>query len=228
MRGQEGGAARHGRPPVRGRGMEGLRLASDAKPRKAMAVLAAVAGVVGASAALGQPAPPAAGGAGPSSAEAGRRIYRDANCVGCHRWHGGGGGGYGGAAMSLRATRLTREQIVEVVRCGRPNSGMPHFERDAYAANGCYGVTREELGPAAPPAAARFLRPREVEVVVDYVLAEIKGKGEPDYADCAAFFGDGSRMCQSYRTERPGGSGGGGPAPGPTPAPAGGGGPSGG
>lgn len=132
--------------------------------------------------------------------EAGKKIYQEANCVGCHKWHGSGGGGYGGAALSLRATALTREQIIEVVRCGRPNTGMPHFDRDAYAGTGCYGATKEELGEAAPMAGPRFLRPREIESVVGYVLSEIKGKGEPDYADCTAFFGSTSRMCQHYRT----------------------------
>jgi mono/diheme cytochrome c family protein len=130
---------------------------------------------------------------------AGMKIYKEANCVGCHKWHGDGGGGYGGAALSLRATALTKEQIMEVVRCGRPNTGMPYFDRDAYAADGCYGVTRETLGESMPMAGPRFLRPREIEAVVDYVLAEIKGKGEPNYADCTAFFGDSSRMCQHYR-----------------------------
>jgi len=131
--------------------------------------------------------------------EAGMKIYKEANCVGCHKWHGDGGGGYGGAALSLRRTTLGREQIIEVVRCGRPHTGMPYFDRDAWAENGCYGTTREQLGEAAPGAGPRFLRPREVEAVVSYVLAEIKGKGEPDYADCKAFFGETSRMCQHYR-----------------------------
>ncbi|RAI58501.1 cytochrome c [Roseicella frigidaeris] len=131
--------------------------------------------------------------------EAGMKVYKEANCVGCHKWHGDGGGGYGGAALSLRATALTKEQIMEVVRCGRPNTGMPYFNRDAYAAKECYGVGREELGESAPMAGPRFLRPREIEAVVDYVLAEIRGKAEPNYADCTAFFGDSSRMCQHYR-----------------------------
>lgn len=133
--------------------------------------------------------------------EAGRKIYQEANCVGCHKWHGAGGGGYGGAALSLRATQLTREQIVEVVRCGRPNTGMPFFDREAYAADGCYGLSRADLGESAPGAGPRFLRPREIEAVVGYVLAEIRGKGEPDYADCTTFFGSTSRMCQHYRPE---------------------------
>jgi len=62
----------------------------------------------------------------------GQRIYEKANCVGCHKWHGGGGGSYGGSALSLRDTQLNRDQVIEVVHCGRPGTGMPRHDRDAY------------------------------------------------------------------------------------------------
>jgi hypothetical protein len=52
-----------------------------------------------------------------------------------------------------------------------------------------------------PPEAATFLRPAEVDAVSDYVIAHVKGKGEPDYADCIAFFGEGSRVCDIYKTQ---------------------------
>lgn len=133
----------------------------------------------------------------------GKRVYQRANCVGCHKWHGGGGGGYGGAALSLRATELTREQIVEVVACGRPGTGMPYHKRGAYDGEGCFGLTRESLGKEAPVEPATFLRPAEMEAVADYVLAAMKGKGEPGYADCAAFFGEGARVCNSLKASGP-------------------------
>jgi mono/diheme cytochrome c family protein len=133
----------------------------------------------------------------------GKRVYQRANCVGCHKWHGDGGGGYGGSALSLRATQLDREQIIEVVRCGRPGTGMPYHLRGAYDGDGCYGAKRDDLGKDVPVEAAGFLRPPEVEAVADYVLAAIKGHGEPGYADCAAFFGDGARVCNTYRTAQP-------------------------
>lgn len=130
----------------------------------------------------------------------GQRIYEKANCVGCHKWHGDGGGGYGGAALSLRATQLTRDQIVEVVHCGRPGTGMPHFDRDAYKDYQCYsGVTAQDLGKELPPDPATFLRPREIETVVDYVLEHIKGKGPTSYQDCVDFFGEGARACEVYK-----------------------------
>lgn len=136
----------------------------------------------------------------------GKRVYEKANCVGCHKWHGAGGGGYGGAALSLRATQLTREDIIATISCGRPGTGMPYFQRGAYddAAHPCYGMGREELGKNIPvEAPGSFLRPGEVAAVADYVLADIKGKGEPNNADCTAFFGAGARVCNIYKTPSP-------------------------
>ncbi|WP_407114511.1 c-type cytochrome [Bradyrhizobium sp. LMG 9283] len=130
----------------------------------------------------------------------GQRIYEKANCVGCHKWHGGGGGGYGGAALSLRATQLSRDQIVEVVHCGRPGTGMPHFDRDAYKDYRCYsGVTAEDLGKDLPLDAATFLRPNEIEKVTDYILKHVKGKAQTSFQDCIDFFGEGSRACDVYK-----------------------------
>lgn len=132
----------------------------------------------------------------------GQRIYEKANCVGCHKWHGGGGGGYGGPALSLRATQLGREQIIEVVRCGRPGTGMPYHDRDAYKESECYGgLTVADLGNDMPQQAANFLRLRDIEIVVDYVLQHVKGKGAPSYQDCTDFFGEGARACEVYKND---------------------------
>jgi mono/diheme cytochrome c family protein len=131
--------------------------------------------------------------------EAGMKIYKEANCVGCHKWHGDGGGGYGGAALSLRKTELNREQIIEVVSCGRPNTGMPYHERNAYAEGHCYGLSEKDLGDSMPPKAPNPLRRSEIEAVADYVLQAIKGHGEPTLEECVAFWGEESKMCNPYR-----------------------------
>lgn len=134
-------------------------------------------------------------------ASEGKHLFQRANCVGCHKWHGGGGGGYGGDALSLRATQLDRDQIIMTVTCGRPGTGMPYFQRNAYdgADHPCYGLGRQELGKDVPVEANIFLRPSEVATVADYVIAEVKGKGEPNYTECVSFFGDGSRVCNVYK-----------------------------
>ena len=131
--------------------------------------------------------------------ESGKRVYQAANCVGCHKWHGAGGGGYGGLALSLRDTTLDRAGLIETVRCGRPGTGMPYHERNAYKDGGCFGLTEKDLGADMPPKGQDMLRPREIEAVADYVLAAIKGRGAPTAEECAAFWGEGARQCQETR-----------------------------
>jgi hypothetical protein len=41
------------------------------------------------------------------------------------------------------------------------------------------------------------LRPQEIEIVVDWVIQHLKGKGPPSYADCTDFFGAGARACEN-------------------------------
>ena len=148
----------------------------------------------------------AAAHAGQDDAALGRATYAKANCVGCHKWHGDGGGGYGGSALSLRKTQLDREQIVKTVTCGRPGTGMPYFLRDIYADDAtdhpCYGYSRKDLtGDNHVAEAGNFLRPAEIEAVADYVLSQIKGHGEPNLAECVAFFGETSRVCEIYKPQ---------------------------
>jgi mono/diheme cytochrome c family protein len=134
-----------------------------------------------------------------SPTDEGKRVFKAANCVGCHKWHGHGGGGYGGDALSLRKTQMTRDEIIEIVRCGRPGTGMPFHLRGAYDAEPCHDLKREQLAGSMPPEATSFLRPREIEAVADYVIAHMKGKGEPTFADCIGFFGEGSKACETYK-----------------------------
>jgi mono/diheme cytochrome c family protein len=133
------------------------------------------------------------------SKEAGKQVYERANCVGCHKWSGVGGGGYGGAALSLRETQLSRDQIVEIVTCGRPGTGMPHFTTDPYKDGACYGLKPDDVKDIMPPSANVVLRPQDIDQVADYVVDNIKGKGAPTLADCVAFFGDASRVCDLLR-----------------------------
>jgi len=135
----------------------------------------------------------------PDPADAGKTIFKRANCFGCHKWHGNGGGGYGGDALSLRKTELTRDQIIETVACGRPGTGMPYFARGSYDTAKCHEMSRQDVGDRIPPEGGVFLRAPDIEAVADYVLAHIKGKGEPNYDECVSFFGNTSRVCDIYK-----------------------------
>ena len=83
--------------------------------------------------------------------EFGKEIFKSkAVCQYCHKWDASGDQGYGGNALSLRVTQLTPEQLTEVVKCGRPGTGMPYHDRFAYTDKRCYGYTREEMGKDMP------------------------------------------------------------------------------
>ena len=91
---------------------------------------------------------------------------------------------------------------METVKCGRPGTGMPYFSRDSYPSDGapqCYGLTTKDLETMHVAQAGVFLRPEEIEAVTDYVISSIKGKGDPNLADCVAFFGEGSKACDVYK-----------------------------
>ena len=133
--------------------------------------------------------------------DSGKQVYERANCVGCHKWSGVGGGGYGGAALSLRASHLTHDEIMQVVTCGRPGTGMPHFTADPYRDRGCYGLSGEDVKDMMPPNANLLLRPQEIDEVASYVVSTIEGKGDPGLTDCQAFFGSTSRVCDVYRPQ---------------------------
>ncbi len=129
----------------------------------------------------------------------GKVVYEEANCIGCHKWHGQGGGGYGGAALSLRETMLTRDQLIEVISCGRMETGMPYHLRAAWKSeNPCYGETAASLGGDLPAPAAEFLRDHEINAVADYVLEHLQGRGAPTKEECVTFWGEGSRECERF------------------------------
>ena len=110
----------------------------------------------------------------------GQRLYHDkADCQFCHGVNGDGRGDprSPGKAPSLHETKLTREQLIEVIGCGRPASEMPHFDKYAYEDKSCYGLSAAELGKNMPPDPhSTPLTKREIEAVTDYVLAKFVGK----------------------------------------------------
>ena len=131
--------------------------------------------------------------------EFGKEIYKvKANCQFCHKWDASGDTGYGGIALSLRKSALTREQFAEVVKCGRPLTGMPYHDRFSYTDKRCYGVTLDELGKDAPPM-GEFLSAREIDAVVKYLFAKAVGHGPATYEDCVDFWGRDTRQCEPMK-----------------------------
>ena len=99
----------------------------------------------------------------------GQRLSRDkADCQFCHGIDGDGRGDprSPGRAANLHETRLNREQLIEVIACGRL------FDKYAYEDTDCYGLKGKDLGSAAPryPHSTPLTR-REIEAVADYIIA---------------------------------------------------------
>ena len=129
----------------------------------------------------------------------GLATAKRANCMGCHKWHGDGGPGYGGAAISLRKTELDREQLIKLVKCGRPGTNMPYFDRKAYKNDECYGLTFadfEDDENNRPLQAKKFLNDRQVNAVVDFIIDDLQGKAVTK-AYCEKFFGGPTKECES-------------------------------
>ena len=132
--------------------------------------------------------------------EFGKEIFKSkAVCQYCHKWDASGDQGYGGNALSLRATQLTPEQMTEVVKCGRPTTGMPYHDRFAYTDKRCYGYTREQMDKDMPPAGNDFLSNREVDAVVKYLFAKDVGRGPATYQDCVDFWGSDTKQCEPMK-----------------------------
>ena len=132
----------------------------------------------------------------------GRRVFLEkADCGYCHGWAGDGAGqgqSPGGAA-NLRRSQLGRDQLIMVVSCGIPGTAMPHFDEDAYTDTRCYGMTEADLGdrtPTLPPSTT--LPKRDIEALVDYLLAKVIGHGTVTRAECQDAFGESARSCDDY------------------------------
>jgi len=131
--------------------------------------------------------------------EFGKEIYKiKANCQFCHKWDASGDTGYGGVALSLRKTALNREQFAEVIKCGRPGTGMPYHDQYAYTDKRCYGMTRNDVGKNMP-LLGESLSPREIDAVVKYLFAKAVGRGESTYQDCVDFWGTETRQCEPMK-----------------------------
>jgi hypothetical protein len=134
----------------------------------------------------------------------GRRIFQDkAQCSYCHGWAGDGAGApqSSGGAANLRETKLNRQQLIEVISCGRPGQAMPRFDDQAYADKRCYGgITEAALGQDLPPLPpGSLLQGREIAALVDFLQAKIINRGPITRDECLEAFGErAAKSCTQY------------------------------
>jgi mono/diheme cytochrome c family protein len=119
-------------------------------------------------------------GASAQDVSFGQRLFLDkADCQFCHGPEGDGRGDprSPGKASNLRKTMLTREQLIEVITCGRTGTEMPYFDKFAYEDRKCRGLSEADLGKDMPPVPhSTSLAPREIAALVDYILVKFVGK----------------------------------------------------
>ena len=138
----------------------------------------------------------------PADLAEGMRLYQQkGNCQACHGWAGDGRkmDNQMPDGANLRATKLDRNNLIMVIKCGLPGTGMPAFDRLAYSDGRCYGrklADLKALGTLPDPPAT--LQPREVETLVDFLLAKIVGKGQMNRARCAEYWGSAVETCNEF------------------------------
>ena len=107
--------------------------------RAGLATLAVVAALAGSSAAFAQSAEDIA---------AGRQLFlQKGNCQACHGWAADGRkmDSQMPDGANLREIPLDREVLIKTVKCGRPGTGMPAFDRLAYSDGRCFGLKLSDL-----------------------------------------------------------------------------------
>jgi hypothetical protein len=131
----------------------------------------------------------------------GMRLYlQKGDCQSCHGWAGDGRkmDSQMPDAPSLRDTRLNRERLVTTIKCGRPGTGMPAFDKFAYSDGRCYGMKAADLKAPMPDPPATF-QLREIELVTDFLFAKVVGKGPMDRAKCVEYWGSDVDACKEFK-----------------------------
>jgi hypothetical protein len=96
---------------------------------------------------------------------------------------------------NLRETTLDRQNLIMTIKCGRPGTGMPAFDRFAHSDGRCYGLKQADLKGERMPDPAATLQPREVETIADFLFAKVVKQGPMDHAKCVEYWGSDVEIC---------------------------------
>jgi len=133
---------------------------------------------------------------------AGAELFRQkGDCQACHGWAGDGQkmNNEMPDGANLRETKLDRNDLITTIKCGRPGSGMPAFDKFAYSDGRCYGLKQADLkargltvsDPASP------LIQREIDNLADFLFAKVIGKGPVTRASCIEYWSADIDLCKS-------------------------------
>jgi len=95
---------------------------------------------------------------------------------------------------------LDRETLIMIIKCGRPGTGMPAFDKFAYSDGRCYGLKHADLKAPklAMPDPPATLQMREIEALADFMLAKMIGKGPMDREKCMDYWGAYVELCGEF------------------------------
>lgn len=120
----------------------------------------------------------------------------------CRDCHGGMADGLGDVPQeqgpNLRETLLGPDQVAEIIRCGRPGTGMPAFDPRAYVDDRCYGATADQLGELVPPRGSPGANQRSVDALVAFLFDAFIGDLDPSYEECTAIWGAQATSCDRF------------------------------
>jgi mono/diheme cytochrome c family protein len=139
----------------------------------------------------------------PSDIAEGMRLFRTkADCQTCHGWAADGRkmDTQMPDGANLRTSRLNRAAVVNAIKCGRPGTGMPAFDRLAYSDGRCYNMKLADLRAKNlempdPPSA---LIGREIDQIADFLFAKVIGKGPMTRASCIEYWGSEVEACKEF------------------------------
>jgi len=130
-----------------------------------------------------------------------RLFMQKGNCQACHGWAGDGHktDSQMPDGANLRETKLNRAGLIMTIKCGRLNSQMPAFDKFAYSDGRCYGKKQADLKayPTRMPDPPATLQQREIELVADFLIAKVVGKGAMDKAKCIEFWSSEADVCKT-------------------------------
>jgi hypothetical protein len=133
----------------------------------------------------------------------GMRLFQQkGDCQACHGWAGDGRkmDSQMPDGADLRAAQIDRQTLVTTIKCGRPGTGMPAFDKFAYSDGRCFGLKQADLRTRGlqmtdPPAT---LTPNEVGLLADFLMDKIVGKGPMTRAQCIEFWGTAVEACSEF------------------------------
>ena len=140
-------------------------------------------------------------GPDPADVAEGMRLYlQKGDCQACHGWAADGRkmDSQMPDGSNLRETRLDRARLIQTIKCGRPGTGMPAFDKYDYSDGRCYGMKQADLKSPMPDPPATF-QPREIDLIADFLFAKVVGKGPMDRAKCIEYWGSDVDACREFK-----------------------------